>query len=611
MGAIWGACGCRPAEVAGAMAAMSARLEDYGLAHPGWAQGSLAFGARSWPGHAEAAVAVDEEARIALVADVRLDDRASLCDALGVAPAARARTADPALLLCAYKRWGEGCAERLTGEYAFAVWDGRKDAVVCFRSPLGERPFYYAFEGGVFAFGTAIGAVLAAPGVADGLDEGVVAAHLVRPYQTHVPGRTWFRAVRRLPAGHGLAVRGGNLRTFRHWRPEAAPMLRLGGPDAYAEALLELLTRAVADRLRGGPIASGLSGGLDSSAVSVLAERLSRAAGRPTVPTFTWLPHPPTPLPASWAGSYSRVRSVAEQERLRVSYCGLSTADNLAVYLRDGAYPEGNDYPENEAIYRQAREQGMRVLLSGALGDEFASCNGYWHDVHLLASGRWLRLLARCRSEGAGTLKRAAKGVRHELDSVRRSLKRRLWESRRHVNLANREFWRRTALPPRPALQWYGGVRHRQLGFLRAALHVLGFEVNAAAAACHGIEWRHPLADRRVIEFALGVPPDVFRREGEPRWLMRQALRPVLPEDVRINRDKTDPALRSPEMVAPMLEALAVIRQRLAVAEPSRARYMDMAKFLAGIDETLGDEERMPRRFNRALRFVSVGSESE
>ena len=604
MGAIWGLHGARPVDAAAAMAGMSAALECHGVEHPGWAQGASAFGARSWPGHAEASVVADEAAGISLVADVRLYDRAALCDALGVAPAARARTADAALLLLAYKRWGGACAERLEGDYAFAVWDRRRDTLFCWRSPAGERPFYYAHEGGAFAFGTSVQAVLAAPGIPAGLDEGAVVAMFVRPYQQPHPGHTLLRAVRRLRPGHALELRAGVLRAFRRWRPEEAPRLRLGAPDAYADALLDLVTRAVEDRLRGGPIALELSGGLDSSAVSVLAARLSRAAGGAPVPTFTWLPRPPTPMPAGWADSYSRVRSVAAQERLRVFYATFSAADVEAILRLDSALPESSEHPMVDGVYRQAREQGARVLLTGRFGDELASSNGFWHEQHLLLSGRWLPLLGRTRTEGLGVLKRAARGTGRDFAAVWRSLKRRLWESSRHVNLANPAYMGQVNLPARPALSWFGGVRDRQLRFLLGGEHDLTFEVRTAGAARHGIECRHPLIDRRIVEFVLGVPPDLFRRDGQSRWLMRRALRCVLPDDVRLNQDKDDPALEGREMVQPWIDALPTLRQRAAAAEPSRTRYLHMEKVLAGLDETIRAQNAPRVRFIKALNFL-------
>ena len=581
---------------------MSARLDGYGAEHVGWAQGSLAFGARSLLGHTEAAVLADQDAGIVLVADVRLDERIALCDALGVLPAERAQTKDSALLLRAYKRWGESCAEHLAGDYAFAIWDQRQGALFCCRSALGQRPFYWAYEGGMFAFGTAIGAVLASPGIPEDLDEDLIAALFVRPYQSYVPGRTLFRAVRRLRPGHALELRAGSVRCYRYWRPEVVATQRLGAPDAYAEALLELITRAVEDRLRGGPVASHLSGGLDSSAVTVLAARLSRRAGGRPVPAFCWLPCPPRPMPASWAPSYSMVRSVSDQEGLRVSYATLSKADVLAVFRRDGAYPEGAEWPNAEAAYREAREQGVRILLTGTLGDQFASCDGYGYDAHLLVSGRWLRLLGRARTEGMDVLRAAAGGVRRNTATVWYSLRRRLWESSREGNLANPEFRRRATLPPRPALSWFGGVRHRQLHFLKEELHGSTFEINTAAAALHGIECRHPLADRRVVEFVLGVPPDVFRCNGQPRWLMRAAMRSVLPEDVRTKRGKGEPVLGGPESRRSMLDALPELRQ-LAAADPSRTRHLNMAKVLAGVDEAICTD-RLRLRFDQALRFL-------
>src|SRR5205823_11977388 len=80
---------------------------------------------------------------LAITADARLDNRAELGDALGVPHPERAGLPDSALILLAYARWGERCPERLLGDFAFAIWDGRARRLFCARDPLGVKPFVY------------------------------------------------------------------------------------------------------------------------------------------------------------------------------------------------------------------------------------------------------------------------------------------------------------------------------------------------------------------------------------------------------------------------------------------------------------------------------------
>lgn len=117
--------------------------------------------------------------------------------------------------------------------------------------------------------------MLAVPGVGDGLGEASVATFLTGGYAT--APRTMFQAVRKLPPGHAFTVEEdarAAVRLERYWRPEDVPRAPTASDDAYAEELLDLCARAVKDRLRGSdPVGTHLSGGLDSSGVTVLAAR--------------------------------------------------------------------------------------------------------------------------------------------------------------------------------------------------------------------------------------------------------------------------------------------------------------------------------------------------
>ncbi len=581
------------------MAAVLAALAGYGAHADEWSDGPVVLGCRRGPSDEGADPPLCVEPGLAVAADARLDDRDALCGALGVPPAARGGLADGDLILRAWRRWGRDCPSHLLGDYAFAVWDARRRTLFCARDHVGARPFYYAWTPGGFVFAGAVEGVLAAPGVSGELDEESVAEHLTG-IALLTTTRTFFKEVRKLPPGHTLTVDCDSLRQGasslrslarpeRYWRPEQAPRARAASDDAYAEEFLEVCTRAVEDRLRGpGPVGAHLSGGLDSSGIAVLAARELRRRGRPPPPAFSWLPALDGEAPApAHAKEYALIDAVCAQEGLQVSHCALSPGDVVAVLRRDGALPGVHVQMNEEAVQRGAAASGVRVLLSGWGGDEGASFNGRGHLQHLLLSGRWRRLAVECRARGMGprrflldcVLPLAFPGLMLDLRRLRRG---KTLRSRRGV--VDPAFRRRLKPRAEPAPR-YLGVRYTQSWLLQSAHLSARMEGWAASGARRGIEYRYPLLDRRVLEFALGLPPEQFRRGRWSRWLMRHALRAVLPPEVCRHLDKDDPARYEP-LRDVLTRALPAVGEDLAAraSPPSRACYVDVARLLDSLD---------------------------
>ena len=561
---------------------------------------------------AEAGAGPHRDAGCTLVADARLDDRGTLCDALGVAPPERPATSDHALILRAWRRWGRECPEHLLGDYAFALWDAGTRTLFCARDHIGCRPFYYAQTPRRFIFAGTVDAVLAAPGVSDALDEPMVAAYLTQSF-VHTTARTFFKAVRMLPPGHSLTVETAPstraARLQRWWRPERTPKARPAGDDDHAAEFLNLYARAVKDRLRGGPVGVHLSGGLDSSSIAVLAARELRRQGRPPPPAFTWLrPLGGGPSSAAHAPEYARIEETAAREGLPVHHCHSACPDDyVSAYRRDLTCPLILSVFE-EGVQSRAAELGLRVLLSGMGGDECVSFNGRGYYADLLLRGQWRRLAAECRAREKDLAPFLAGIVLKLLhpDLYRRLVqwRRGRWRGRPRGGrwLIHPAFARRVRpLPDRSTVREIG-VRRTQLRLLRYGLLSGNMELHAVSGARHGIEYRYPLLDRRLLEFALGLPPEQFRRGRWGRWLMRYALAPVLPPDILWNQDKTDPA-REEQMVDAIAEALPTIRRQVEAAARAgtlaRARYVDVPRLLERLD---------PERFRARPRTTSIGS---
>ena len=597
--------------------AMLAALTDYGADAATWTEGAVSLAVRcagTGETRAEPGLRVADHAGLTLAADARLDDRATLCAALDVAPPERAAIGDDDLILRAWLRWGRNCPRRLLGDYAFAVWDARERTLFCARDHIGARPFYYALQGERFVLASAVEAVLAAPGVSSALDEVTMACRLAG--RLFGGTRTFFASVRKLPPGHTLTIEAdaardgaGRLRTRigRYWQPERVSEARPASDDACAEEFLELFTQAVDDRVRGpDPVGTHLSGGLDSSGIAVLAARALRRRNRPPPLAFDWSPPvgdaPPEP---EHAPEYALVDAVCKQEGLQMFHCALSPDDIVAILRRDGAFPGIHVHMNEEAVQRCAAAQGVRVLLSGWGGDECVSSPGRGHWQHLLLSGRWRRLIAEYRGQDAAALRFLAHIV---LPLLHPALLPALHRLRRSGRMRRRgfiepAFARRMNFRGRVSPQRDIGVRCAQLQSLRHEHLGARIEGWAASGARRGIEYCYPLLDRRLLEFALGLPPEQFRRGRWSRWLMRYGLRTVLPPEVCWNRSKTDPSRSDPRRDA-FEEALPAVRAQLAMRTPSRARYVDVPRLLEHLDTVRFRAMPEPGLFRIALQLL-------
>jgi asparagine synthase (glutamine-hydrolysing) len=231
-------------------------------------------------------------AGLTITADARIDNRTELMDRLGVPHRMRATMPDSALILRAYERWGPSCVERLLGAFAFAIWDARSHTLVCGRDHIGFRPFLYMDTPRFFIFASDLKGLLAYPPVSQTLYKPLLAASLQQMTYTAEKRYTFYEGILKLPPAHRMTITGNKTRLDQYWIPENAPAVRMSSNEAYAQQLRELLVDAVRCRLRTTyPVGSHLSGGLDSSAVTVLAAQNLRERDQ-RLEAFSWSPPP-------------------------------------------------------------------------------------------------------------------------------------------------------------------------------------------------------------------------------------------------------------------------------------------------------------------------------
>lgn len=505
---------------------------------------------------------------LVLAADGRVDNRPELIADLGLFDADAPEPTDGQLILASHARWGEDCVRRLIGDFAFAVWDPRRQRLFCARDPMGVKPLYYCHRPRFFAFASEIKALLTFPGVPRRLDELRVAGHLMNAVEGMADQEiTFYRDIKRLPPGHFLVVEEGRLRKTRYWTPEPHRRIRLSSDQEYAEAFLEVFAEAVRCRLRCDlPVGSELSGGLDSSSIVCVGRKVQKEAGRRETATsaplhtfsavFPNLPEEQRVL-LDERGFIQAVVDGGDLEphRVEADRFGPLADVERTLWLEDGPFFGPNLYL-NRGLYGAAREHDVRVMLSGLDGDTTVS-NGIDYLVDLARSGRWSRLTAETRALQQRTGSQA-------------SLARLVWKAglRPAIPGALMRLWRR-ATGRRPPLGWTEptldprfaervGLEERlraaeaategsgmdakakQARALSSGHWTHGLELFDKTAAWFGIEPRYPFFDRRLIDFCLSIPPDQSLKHGWTRFVLRNAMRGILPEEVRTRPHKAN-----------------------------------------------------------------------
>ena len=250
-----------------------------------WRNGSVGLG------HATLRIAPEDEGsrqpfslddQVWMTADVRLDARSELLRAVRSAGRQAGDDApDAELLLHAYHLWGESCLDRVTGDFAFVIWDSRRSRLLCAHDQCGVVPLYYAVTEGALIVSNTLPCVRAHPDVSGELNEQAI-ADLLLAGMNLTTTTTTFTAIRRLAPGERLSWSPERtLWVERYWSP--APTERRLNPRAgkeYSDRFRDLFTEAVADRIRTDAVGTHLSGGLDASSIAVTAHRLLRNADR-------------------------------------------------------------------------------------------------------------------------------------------------------------------------------------------------------------------------------------------------------------------------------------------------------------------------------------------
>ncbi len=509
-------------------------------------------------GEARSLVSVARAGRYGVVVLGRLH----YIDAWRVMPscATDANDSDAALALAAFRASGPAALERFEGEYALIVWDLAERKCHAMRDPMGCYPLFYCERGGAFGIATRIDA-LSRIQPSFTLSDEYLSDYLARPLlgQTEpAQESTCYREVNRILPGtiasFDLDQGRAAVRRYWHWMPMSLPE-RISD-DELAECAGEILRDAVAERVC-GHTAAHLSGGMDSTAIALLARDCAFARGAPPIMALSLI--------------YNRLASLkGETAYVRAAYDGqdhltpvLVRADDLLTYdsftdapAIDEPVPDLFDLANDRALAAAAAAAGADTLLSGAGGDEVFDVMPFSIAADLRSGRLWRAWRESARWAHGRNANAWTVFFRYGLSPLLPPVLR---AGPRAMLTAGRVSWRNQAegtLPPwirepfarthdlrgralRQLRVLYRADRHPGISVLLAQIQCrVGNPRGWSVAAAHGLSLSHPFLDARMLRFALALRLRVRQDPARQKPLLARAMRNSLPQSILDRRSK-------------------------------------------------------------------------
>lgn len=433
-------------------------------------------------------------------------------------------------------------------------------ALELYRDPMGQRALVYARIAGGLLVASGEDVLRAHPAVGAELDCLYLAAFFAGLAPAHE--ETVYRDIRSVASGERLQVRADGQSSRRaHLEPdESWASLR---DVAIVDRFRALFEQAVAHACRGARrVGISLSAGLDSSSIAAVASRIAHAPGAAVVGVTQGLPDFPNIDERAMAGQLAHVLGLEFRS---------FAADPLLPYADPDLRPVCPDGPQ-QSPYREWKESSARLMaaagvdlwLDGGFADDLFSGGVEW-VVDTLRFRRWRLLAAQltyhCRQQGLRALLRDT--------AIRRPLSRLLG---RVGARSTRLLWLRPEYSE-PIAERLDAEARRYRHFPRPlqCLRLLGASAALDASAeqwfvrRHGLEQRLPFRDLALTRWCLSVPADFSVRNGQSKWMLREAMRGALPDGLRLRAKSSDLTPVFERAMRKQAQALARLR---AIAEP-------------------------------------------
>jgi asparagine synthase (glutamine-hydrolysing) len=492
---------------------------------------------------------------------------------------------DTETILHAYEQYGPDCVTCLRGMFSFAVWDKNTRTLFCARDRLGKKPFYYYWDGHLFAFASEIKALLEHPAISPRFEESLLSEYLNFGYCSGE--QTLFSGIRKLMPGHWLRLTPERLEIRQYWEIPRPASFEKRDDQSWIAECRSRLEEAVRTRLMSDvPLGMFLSGGIDSSAIAALMKKMFDGP----VKTFA------VGYREQAFSELAYARQVAEKigtehHEVVIGMDDFFNALPQLIWHED----EPISWPSSVSLYfvsRLASEQ-VKVVLTGEGSDELFAGYGRYHFY--LLNQRWMTAYGCVPGQMRDWMRSAIAGSRLLSGDIRRKLQHSVLgrgEDFEALYLDNfysafsREEQQHLLAPGTPLDSTYDSFLHywnsaADSGPLSRMLYSdqktylveLLMKQDQMSMAC-SIESRVPFLDHLFVEFAAGVPDHMKLRGGTGKYILKRAVEDILPHEIIYRKKKGFPTPLRQWLMDSRADALIT---QLQSRDGLLARYIDFA----------------------------------
>lgn len=444
---------------------------------------------------------------------------------------------DTEVLLRAYLEWGEAVTDHLVGMFAFALWDGRKQSLLLARDFLGVKPLFYYPTGDGVVFGSEPKAIFAHPDVTPCIDlDGMREILLL----TRTPGRSPYRGMREVKPGHQLRFSREGVHEHRFWSLQAHE--HEDDLDTTIARVRELLANAVDKQLVSDvPICTLLSGGLDSSAITALAQGTTTQQGERLRSFSVDFVQGATQQFAA-NGPHKSSDTPFVREFVAHSQCDhreiILDSESLAdpelnrIVMRASDLPASLSGDMCASLYClfKAIRGASTVALSGEAADEIFGGYAWFFDRYSVDAPRfpWLSTTG---------------GVFNGEQVISRALRQELRLSEFHQQCYEEAVSEAPTLPGESAED----QRMRVMNYLHLT-RFLQFMLDRKdrMSMAVGLEVRVPFCDPALVDYVFNVPWSMKRFDGREKSILRAAVSDLLPKGILERQKSPYPATQDP-----------------------------------------------------------------
>jgi asparagine synthase (glutamine-hydrolysing) len=471
--------------------------------------------------------------------DGRLDNRTELMSQLD--ERLPNDCADVSIAAAAFERWGVSCFAKLIGDWALSIWAPSSRGLILAKDPMGTRPLYYSIERDRIRWSSVLETLVLLASETFELNEEYIAGWLSVFPLAHL---TPYKRIFGVPPSTYVLIRSDRHEATKYWDFQPDRHLPYRSDADYEEAFRRNFEQSVKWRLRSEqPVVSELSGGMDSSSIVCVADRLI-AAGHAETPRLDTVSYH-SDFEPNWDEKpyFTRIEQMRGHE-----------GHHIDVARMDGGAldPDQHDFwaSPNEVAFADGfggglatcmTETGSRVLLSGIGGDEVTGgvANPGPGLQDLLARGRIGCLFDQLVQWALVKRKPCFQLLRQTAEGFLPAFLQSVPEVRRPAPWLDSKFVRRnfSALTGyERRLHFFGSLPSFQENL--ATLESLRRQLASEAMPCDpAYDKRYPYLDRNLLEFLFSVPREQIVRPGQRRSLMRRALSGIVPDEI-LNRKR-------------------------------------------------------------------------